>query len=56
MWVADQNSNQVLGINPTTNTVDKKLPAGEQPVALAIGSGRIWATNYKAGTVSIIKP
>jgi len=56
IWVTDQDKNRLLGINPKRNTVDRKLHAGPMPVSVASEGSRLWVTNYKAGTVSIVTP
>jgi YVTN family beta-propeller protein len=46
----------VSQIEPSTNRVVRTVRVGKDPIAVAVGEGAVWVTNYLDGTVSRIDP
>jgi YVTN family beta-propeller protein len=55
MWVANQNSDNVMRIDPATNKVTATVAVGKTPNHMASGFGSVWVTSSD-GTVSRIDP
>ena len=53
---ATLGNNQVVRINPATNTVTATIPVGFFPVRAVGGFGAVWVSNCGEGTVSRIDP
>ncbi len=51
-----RSSDTVSRIDPATNTIVERIPVGDDPIAVAVGDGSVWVTNYLDGTVSRIDP
>lgn len=51
VWIADQNNDRVVAIDPATSTVTLKVPVGHQPSAVAVGEGSVWVANTLDSTV-----
>jgi DNA-binding beta-propeller fold protein YncE len=45
LWVAAQDSNQVLRVDPASGRVSAVIPVG-QPLGIAAGFGVLWVTSY----------
>src|SRR5207249_2035637 len=43
-------------IDPRSGRIVQRLPAGNDPEEIAVGSGRVWTANFADGTVSKIDP
>ncbi len=56
VWVADQNDDQIVGIDPATATVTQRIPVGQQPLAVAVGDGSVWVANTLDSTVWRLDP
>jgi predicted Ser/Thr protein kinase len=47
---------RLLRIDPAANEVTSSVPVGDQPEAVAIGSGRVWVASYRDGTLWQLDP
>jgi YVTN family beta-propeller protein len=56
VWAASADSNTVLVVDPTTNTLRDTIPVESSPGGIAVGGGWVWVTNSLTGTVSQISP
>lgn len=56
LWVGQFQSAHVLGIDPKTNEVADRLPAGSGAAVVASGFGGLWVANYDDDTVWRLKP
>jgi YVTN family beta-propeller protein len=56
VWVVNALDNEVLRIDPETNSVVREIQVGQSPSAIAAGDGALWVTNTESGTVSRIDP
>jgi DNA-binding beta-propeller fold protein YncE len=51
---APATTGSVLRIDAATGRVERRFAVGNEPGAIAVGSGRVWAANFADGTVSKI--
>ena len=52
VWVTDEATGSVVGIDPATNAVASKATVGAGPTGIAYGDGSLWVANALDGTVS----
>ena len=52
VWVTDETTGNVRGIDPATNLVTSTAPAGSDPIGIAYGAGSLWVANALDDTVS----
>jgi ABC-type transport system substrate-binding protein/class 3 adenylate cyclase len=56
LWVADQGSQSLLQVNPSTFQVEERIPVGVGPTGVAIAAGLVWVANTDERTVSVVDP
>ena len=56
VWVDSDTLDEVVRIDPTTNTVGTPIGVGSNPASLAVGQGGVWVANTNDGTVTRIQP
>jgi len=56
VWVADENDDQIIAIDPATSAVTLRIPVGQQPSAVAVGNGSVWVANTLDSTVWRLDP
>ncbi len=57
VWVVNQDNDSVTAIDAVTNAKLAELTVGQAPRSIAIApDGRLWVTNKRASTISIIDP
>ena len=52
VWVTGFDSNQVIAVDPTTNTIAAWIPTGPHPRFLTSGAGSIWTLNQGDGSIT----
>lgn len=55
LWVGQYQASHVLGIDPKTNEIAARLPAGSGAAVVSAGFGALWAANYDDDTVWRLK-
>jgi DNA-binding beta-propeller fold protein YncE len=56
VWVAAEDSNQLIRIDPESGIVTAALGVGHGPDAVAAGGDAVWVANGSDGTVSRVDP
>jgi YVTN family beta-propeller protein len=56
VWIADENDDQVVAIDPATSAVTLRIPVGQEPSAVAVGDGSLWVANTLDSTVWRLDP
>ena len=56
MWVADAGDGTVTRIDPAGKVAGEPIEVGEDPIGIAVGAGAVWTANFRAGTVTRIRP
>jgi streptogramin lyase len=56
VWVANDEDGTLARVNPKRNRVTKRIRVGRGACSVATGSGFVWVTNYRAGTIVRITP
>ena len=56
IWVTDYVRNELLRIDPATNSVIATIMVGPNPAGVAVGGGAVWVANHHGRSVSKIDP
>jgi YVTN family beta-propeller protein len=56
VWVTDYAHDQLLRIDPGTNTVAATISIGPAPAGVAIGANAVWVANHHGRSVSKVDP
>ena len=56
VWVANAGDQTVVGIDPLTGKVTRRVGLDVNPTGLAVGDGSVWATSQSADEVLRISP
>ena len=56
VWVTDEATHNIYGIDPATNTVTEKATVGAGPSGIAYADGSLWVANSLDNTVSKVDP
>jgi streptogramin lyase len=57
VWVTDQSPDELVRIDPTSNTITAHFPIEGSPCGLAVGpKGRLWVARYAIGSVTAVDP
>jgi YVTN family beta-propeller protein len=56
VWVTDLVHDQLLRIDPSTNTVAATISVGPAPAGVAIGAGAVWVANHHGRSLSKVDP
>jgi YVTN family beta-propeller protein len=56
VWVTDYVRDELLRIDPATNSVVATIMVGPNPAGVAVGGGAVWVANHHGRSVSKIDP
>ena len=54
--MANAGDGTVTRIDPTGTVAGEPIEVGEDPIGIAVGAGAVWTANFRAGTVTRIRP
>ena len=54
--MTDYAGDAVVGIDPASDLIVRRIPVGNGPIGVSVGEGSVWTANYLAGTVSRVDP
>jgi YVTN family beta-propeller protein len=52
VWVTGADSNQLIAVDPATNTIAAAIPTGPHPRFLTSGAGSVWTLNQGDGSIT----
>lgn len=57
VWVSVPKNNEIVRINPRTNTIQARIKVGEEPCyGIGIGPSHVWVLNCKSQTLVRVRP
>jgi virginiamycin B lyase len=57
VWVSVPKNNEIVRINPKTNSIEARIKVGEEPCyGIGVGKTHVWVLNCKSQTLTRIRP